>query len=225
MDMNITMTGNLGSGKTSVCKEFQKMGYEIISTGNIFREIAAEKNITVIELNELAKKDRSIDDMIDNRTVRLGRERDNVIFDSRLAWHFVPDSFKVFLLVDTNEAARRVFDGDARAAEEYSSRDEAAAALRKRAELEQARFKELYGINYYDLSNYNLVIESTSATPEELAREIIDNFREYGNNPYGTRLLLNSRKAGSGSPFDVNAAGSLDEEGRSAYMADFSSLS
>ena len=48
--MNITLTGNLGSGKTSVCKELEKMGYNIVSTGTIFREIAAEKGITSEEV-------------------------------------------------------------------------------------------------------------------------------------------------------------------------------
>ena len=41
--MNITMTGNLGSGKTSVCKELKEMGYEIISAGGLFRQLAEER--------------------------------------------------------------------------------------------------------------------------------------------------------------------------------------
>ena len=117
--MNITITGNLGSGKSSVCKELEKSGFTIISAGDIFRQIAAEKGMTVIELNEAAKKDRSIDDMLDQRSTELGKTMDHTVFDSRLAWHFVQHSFKVFLLVDTKEAARRVFTGNSRSAETY----------------------------------------------------------------------------------------------------------
>lgn len=189
--MNITLTGNLGSGKTSVCKELEKMGYNIVSTGTIFREIAAEKGISVIELNELAKKDRSIDDLIDNRSIQLGNELDNTVFDSRLAWHFATPSFKVFLLVDTEEAARRVFEGDSRNAEEYNTLEEAAEGLSLRAKIERERFSELYGIDYYDGNNYDLIIESSNATPEQIAKEIVRNFEIYKEHPFPSKVELN----------------------------------
>ena len=64
-----------------------------------------------MELNELAKKDKSIDDMLDERSIRLGKELDSTIFDSRMGWHFIPDSFKVFLLADMTEAGRTA-DGE-----------------------------------------------------------------------------------------------------------------
>lgn len=190
--MNITLTGNLGAGKTSVCKELEKMGYQILSTGAIFRKIAEEKGISVLELNELAKKDRSIDDMIDNRTIELGKKVNNTIFDSRLAWNFIPDSFKVFLYIDTDEAAKRVISGENREAESYTSFEDAKTSLYMRARLEQARFKDLYDIDYYNAANYNLVIETTSATPEEIAKEIARNFEAYQQKAFqGTKIELN----------------------------------
>ena len=189
--VNITLTGNLGSGKSSVCKEPEKMGFQIISTGNIFRDIAKEKNMSVIELNELAKKDRSIDDLIDSRSIQLGKELDNVVFDSRLAWHFIPDSFKVFLLVDVSESASRVFNGENRNAEQYTSEEDALKGLLTRADLEQKRFKELYDINYYDIKNYNLILESTAATPEEIAKELICQYELYKDRPFSAKIMLN----------------------------------
>lgn len=189
--MNITLTGNLGSGKTSVCKELEKMGYKIISTGNIFREIAEEKGISVIELNELAKKDRSIDDLIDTRSTKLGKELDNVVFDSRMAWNFVENSFKVFMLVDTKESAKRVFSGEARQSENYNNEEEVYSGLKKRANLERNRYKELYNVDYYDASNYNLIIESTDASPKQIAEEIIRNFKIYQIEPFKSKIELN----------------------------------
>lgn len=191
--MNITITGNLGGGKTSVCKELQKYGFKIITGGGLFRDIAKEKGISVLELNELAKADRSIDDMIDNRTIKIGKEEDNVLFDSRLAWHFAPDSFKVFLLTDSYEAARRTYEGGAREAEEYSDINATMAGLKQRADLERARFKELYNIDYYDRNNYDLIIESTYASPEQIAKEIMRNFEEYKAEKFHSRLELNIR--------------------------------
>lgn len=189
--MNITITGNLGSGKTSVCKELKKAGHTVISAGDIFREIAAEKGMTVIELNEAAKSDRSIDDMLDSRSTLLGKTMNHTVFDSRLAWHFVENSFKVFVLVETTEAARRVFDGSSRSGEEYQNMEEAREGLKTRAKLEQARFMQLYGINYYDSSNYDLIIESSCASPQQLAQEIIRNFELYQKQPFHTKVELN----------------------------------
>ena len=191
--MNLTLTGNLGSGKTTICNILKEKGYEIVSTGKIFRDIAAEKNVSVIELNEMAKKDRSIDDLLDNKTTELGKTLDNVVFDSRLAWNFVPESFKVFLLVDTEEAARRVFQDSERNAESYESAAAAKEGLLNRAGLEKARFLDLYQINYYNASNYNLVIESTAAKPEEIAEEIIKQFERYQKESYPTKVMLNTK--------------------------------
>lgn len=189
--MNITITGNLGSGKTSVCRELEKAGFSVISAGDIFRGLAQEKGMTVIELNEAAKSDRSIDDMLDRRSTELGKTMDHTVFDSRLAWHFVEESFKVFLLVDTQEAARRVFEGDSRSAEIYQNLDEAGAGLKERADLEQARFKELYGLDYYDACNYDLIIESSYAAPDQIAREIIRNYELYQQKPFSAKVELN----------------------------------
>lgn len=191
--MNITITGNLGGGKSSVCRELEKYGFKIITGGGLFRDIAKEKGVSVLELNELAKADRSIDDLIDNRTAKIGKEEDNVLFDSRLAWHFAPDSFKVFLLTDSYEAARRTFAGGAREAEEYSDINATMAGLKQRADLERARFKELYNIDYYNRNNYDLIIESTYASPEQIAKEIMRNFDEFKVNKFHSRLELNIR--------------------------------
>ncbi|MBO5489595.1 MAG: dephospho-CoA kinase, partial [Eubacterium sp.] len=56
--MNISITGTLGSGKSSVCKLLKEKGYDIISNGVLFREIAEEKGVSVVELNEIAKTDK-----------------------------------------------------------------------------------------------------------------------------------------------------------------------
>lgn len=192
--MNITITGNLGSGKTSVCKELKQAGFTIVSAGDIFRQIAEEKHMTVIELNEAAKSDRSIDDMLDQRSTQLGQQMDHTVFDSRLAWHFVPDSFKVFLLVDSKEAANRVYAGGGRSAEEYRDAQETEQGLRTRAKMEQERFAGLYGIDYYDGSNYDLIIESSCATPAQIAKEIIRNFNQYQTQPFPTKVELNIRR-------------------------------
>lgn len=195
--MNITITGNLGSGKSSVAKILKEKGFEIVSTGNIFRQLAMEKGVSVEEFNKQVNEaashgDRSVDKMIDDTTTKIGKERDNVVFDSRLAWNFAPDSFKVFVITDIDEAARRVFNDSLRAdSESYESQEACKKALINRQKLETVRYKEIYDIDYYDMSNYNLVIESTSALPAEIAQEILDKMAEYQAGAFDKLMELN----------------------------------
>lgn len=195
--MNITITGNLGSGKSSIAKILKTKGFEIVSTGNIFRQLAMDKGLSVEEfnrqVNEAAKNgDRSVDNMIDDMTSRLGKEKDNVVFDSRLAWHFAPDSFKVFVITDIDEASRRVFNDSKRAGSEaYDSLQSCKKALINRQKLETVRYKEIYGIDYYDMSNYNLVIESTAASPDELTQEILQRLEDYKTGKFKKIMELN----------------------------------
>lgn len=98
--MNLSLTGNLGSGKSSLGKELIARGFEIVSSGDIFRGLAAERGVSIVEMNKIAETDKSIDKMVDDRTIALGKSKDRTIFDSRMGWHFVPDSFKVFVMVD-----------------------------------------------------------------------------------------------------------------------------
>jgi cytidylate kinase len=208
--MNITITGNLGSGKSSVAKILKEKGYEIVSTGNIFRSLAMEKGLSVEEFNKqvneaASRGDRSVDKMIDDTTTKLGKEKDNVVFDSRLAWHFAPDSFKVFVITDIDEASRRVFNDSLRAnSESYESQEACKKALIHRQKLETVRYKEIYDIDYYDMSNYNLVIESTSAAPSEIAQEILDRLADYKAGKFEKRMELN--------PSSITIPDNLDTE-------------
>lgn len=208
--MNISITGNLGSGKSSVAKILKEKGYEIFSTGSVFRQLAMDKGVSVEEfnrqVNEAASRgDRSVDKMIDDTTTKIDSERDNIVFDSRLAWNFAPKSFKVFVITDIDESSRRVFNDSLRASSEaYESQDKCKKALINRQKLETVRYKEIYGIDYYDMSNYNLVIESTNASPEDIAQEILDKMEEYQQGSFERLMELNPSSIRTGTQKDAD---------------------
>lgn len=181
--MNISLTGNLGSGKSTICKIIcDEYGYERYSTGNILRKLAEDRGITVLEMNEIAKSDSKYDHMIDDMTTEVSRERKDqkVFFDSRLAWHFAEDTFKVFLSVSLDEAARRVFADSTRGdVESYSSVEDAKQRLGERADVEEARYKDFYQIDYFNFNNFNLVLDSTDAKPEDLAKILMKEHDSY----------------------------------------------
>jgi cytidylate kinase len=101
----------------------------------------------------------------------LGETTEHIIVDSRLAWHFIPDAYKVFLSVDALVGASRVFDAS-RADEHHSSLQNALENNLTRAKLEVARFRTLYGIEMRDYRNYDLVVDTSYASPDIVAQTI-----------------------------------------------------
>ncbi len=177
----ISLTGDLGSGKSHVSRLLsEKLGFRIVSTGFIQREIAEKYKMTTLELNEYTKTHPEIDDEIDGTISKLQETDESLIFDSRLAWHFAPKSFKVYLTVNMDEAARRIFY-DKRTSENYQNIEEAKNKIRARRKSELERFKDYYNIDYSDLKNYDLIVDTTEITPEEVCSKIIEMFSKWKN--------------------------------------------
>jgi cytidylate kinase len=172
MTVFISITGNLGSGKSTVCAYLgKKYGAAVYSTGRIHRDIALRMNKTTLEMNLLLKSDHSYDHMIDDEVVAISQKQHpaGVIFDSRMAWHFAVKSFKVFLSVDLDIAAERVFSASRGKEEVYSSLEDAKSKLAARAEAERERFMLIYGVDYMAPENFDLIADTSFRTPEEVA--------------------------------------------------------
>ena len=180
--MLISITGKLGSGKSTICNLLKdRCGFEIYSTGAFQREVAREMGITTLELNKRLREDPSLDYVIDDAVKKLSIERaqDKLIFDSRMAWHFAEKSFKIFLTIDPREAARRVMLNQRGSEEFYTSEDEACEKLIERSQVEQARFMQIYGVDYYDFNNFDLIVDTTARTPDEIFDIIVAAYESY----------------------------------------------
>jgi len=174
----ITITGHIGSGKSTVGRSLAaSLGYQYVSTGSIQRQLATRRGLTSLGLNELSMHDRRVDDEIDSYLERLNTEGDRLVLDSRLAWHFVHDSFKVFVHVDPCVGARRVL-ANPRAEEEHHGLADAVRNNLRRKALEDRRFAQLYGVRCDAPGNYHLVVDSTWVPAERLAEVILRCFSE-----------------------------------------------
>lgn len=164
----ITIFGWVGTGKTSVGKELAKrFNYDFISSGNIFRAEAENLGITMHELEELYNQDPERDKNLDNKMAEYGQTQNNFIADSRLAWHFIPDSIKIKLVAETDERARRVAEREgislAAAKHDITFREDAC----------QKRYKEVYGLAAIAPDNlFDLIIDTTSLQFEEVVEKI-----------------------------------------------------
>lgn len=203
--MHITLTGNLGSGKSTICKILEnEYQYEIYSTGKVQRAIAEEMGISVLEMNQLMCSDHKYDHLIDDTTAKISRENPDkaIVFDSRLAWNFVEKSFKVFLSVSLKVAAERVYNDNRGEVEKYSSVEDAKNQLKLRAQTEDVRYKDIYGLEYFNFNNYNLILDSTYCTPDALAKLLMaeaaayDAAQKAGDQPE-VKILMSPKRLGA----------------------------
>ena len=181
--MIITITGKPCSGKSVVIAYLmEKYGFEKFSAGEIFRRIATENGVDILQFNK--RSDTELDKLVDDEITRIG-ERDlekNIIFDSRTAWHFIPKSFKVFLDIDEEEQITR-FVNSGRTNEIVNlPRDEAKKALNERWDLENDRFQKLYNFDNRDLSKFDFVVNTTNLGIEEAAELLYAEYLKFLNN-------------------------------------------
>lgn len=182
----ITIAGKPGSGKSTTSKGVAaKLGYTHFSSGDLFRAIGKERGIDVFATNVAAEQEKEIDYMVDEKLRTIYAKEDELVIDSRMAWHWMEGSFKVYLDLDVAIAAERIIantDPARRTAEEIPETPEAyAERLQARLDSEARRYMNLYQVNPYDSTNYDLVVNTAQHPQEEAINLVTTEFQKWIN--------------------------------------------
>jgi len=178
--MIITISGLAGSGKTTVLKELAKrLNYSFYDIGTLRKRMAKERGMTIEEFNKLGEKESFTDNDADKYLENLGKTEDNFVVQGRLAYYFIPHSIKIFLNVTLEKAAERIMkdsDNPERNSESQHSSLEVIRRLSKdRDDSDIVRYRKWYGIeNYRDPKNYDLIIDTSNITADQVVQKIID---------------------------------------------------
>lgn len=183
----ITIAGKLGSGKSSTAKRVADiLDYTHYSTGDFMRAIADDRGISLAELGKLAETDPTIDKKLDDRNIEVG-DLENVVLDSRLGFHFIPNSFKVFLELDPETASERIL-GDrisnpkrhTEATGLFDTKEIIMENINNRLLSERKRYKDLYGIDDHTLhDNFDLVVDTKNIDLESASKKIVEEFNKW----------------------------------------------
>jgi cytidylate kinase len=167
--MKITISGPPGSGTTTVAKILaQKLGFKLISAGDVFRQLAAKKGMTVEEFSQYAEGNPDIDKLIDKTQQEMAEKEKNVVVEGRLSGWFVKNAdLKVWIFADPEVRYARVANREGK--DITIVRQE----TRLREELEKRRYTKFYSIDIDNWSIYDIVINSGSFDAESIAELIL----------------------------------------------------
>ncbi len=181
----ITLSGKPGSGKSSTSDKVAEMlGYTRYSSGDFVRAIVKKRNITLAEFNKLAATNHSLDEEIDEKLREL-RSHNDIVIDSRLGFYWIPESFKVYLDLDIDVATSRIYKDTVSNSRRVTgagtahSLAEVQRQVQSRLNNETRRFKQLYGVDPYDTSNFDLVINTSRHSPQTVALTVFDNYKKW----------------------------------------------
>lgn len=181
--MHISITGDLGSGKSTVAKKLcEILGYKYLSTGEIQRQLALEKGMNTLEFNKFTDQNQFIDDYIDQRLKDVNNQLDSYILDSRLGWHFVKKSFKVYVMAIEEVAASRVMIDSSRIGEpEANDIQQKIKEQKERRKSENERFEKTYGVKPSIFKDFDAVIDTSSANIEEVTNLLLKLYNQWKN--------------------------------------------
>ncbi|MHA1302686.1 MAG: (d)CMP kinase [Candidatus Heimdallarchaeaceae archaeon] len=153
----IAISGKHGSGKTTAAKKLAEiLGYKYVSAGVVFREMARERGYSLKEFSNLAEKDSSIDRQIDEQTVAIAKQFDNIVVDAQLAGWLLRDfaNLSVCISATFENRVKRIAQRENRSLDDVHSE----TLLRERSE--GARYAALYSYDIDDLGIYDLIINT-----------------------------------------------------------------
>ncbi|MFP3226645.1 MAG: AAA family ATPase [Sulfolobaceae archaeon] len=178
--MKIIISGPPGSGKSSVAKIIsERLSLKYVSAGLIFRQLAKQMGVDLIKLNEIAEENFEIDKYVDYSLYNEIKNNDNLIIESHIAgWLFKQlVDLTVYLNAPLEIRAKRISLRDG------VSEDDALVQIMKRERSHKERFLRYYGIDIFDLTNFDLVINTQYLKPNDVADLIITFIKKIQQTP------------------------------------------
>lgn len=179
----ISITGDLASGQSTAAKMLSEdLNYDLYRNGAYFRQLAIEKGMSVTEFGEYVEKHPDIDRQIEKSATEYSKTHKNIVIDAKMGWYAVPESFKVYLTVNIDIAAKRAFnDPNRKRSESLPTLEAQKEDLIKRAKNDLARYVKLYNVRRDDMSNYDLVLCTDNLTPKEVLEQIKIEYEKWKN--------------------------------------------
>ncbi|MFA6994826.1 MAG: cytidylate kinase family protein [Patescibacteria group bacterium] len=181
--MIVSLSGALGSGKSTIAQMLaDKLGWPRYYMGGLRRAAAEKKGMTLAEYNKLGETDIYTDQEVDEYQKKLGQTQDNFIIEGRTSWYFIPNSLKIYLDVDSEEGAKRIFSSLQKKNNRNEDRGlESVKAVRisgeNRLASDRLRYQKYYNIDVNDKNHYDFYLDTTNLSPEQVFTTVYDQIK------------------------------------------------
>jgi cytidylate kinase len=169
----ITIGGLHGTGKSSTADKIaENLGLRRASAGKIFRQMAAERCLSLEEFSKVAEEDESIDLELDGR-LKDEAAKGGIALDGQLAAWMAGENadFKILLTAPDDVRIKRIAQRDG------VDIEHARHETLTREKIESTRYLEFYKIDVSDLTIYDLILNTEKYTLEGVVRIIITAIR------------------------------------------------
>ena len=168
----ITISGYPGSGTSTLVSGLANhFNWQSINGGQIFRDEASKRDLTLAEFGKLCVDDESVDKELDEILRRNISGEGVEIIESRLAgwWAYKLEvhSIRIWIEVNEHERANRVIS------REGGSLEDVLEANAKRLAIDNQRYQNMYGLTPDDPLAYTHIIEASNISAEEVLSQAI----------------------------------------------------
>lgn len=180
----ITIAGMPGSGKSSTADDVaKKLRFKRFSSGDFMRKMALDLGISLNELSERAETDLTIDKKIDDEVKKVGKI-DKIVLDSRLGFHWIPNSFKVYLDLPLEIAKERIWNNlkvnkFRQQSEGVNDIEKIYEKITERLGSEKKRYMELYKVDFTDKDHYDLVIDTNKNNLRQAVDIVVSEYKKW----------------------------------------------
>ena len=165
--MIITLSGEIGSGKSIIGKELaKKLNYDYSSTGEIFKKLAKEHKMDLTHFLKYAENNLNIDRELDEEQRNT---KQNTVLDSRMSFHFANPDLKVWLKAPLDERVKRIAKRDSLEGMSFETIKE---KIEGREKAEREKYLRLYSVDIFDDKNYDLIIDTVEYNIEQVVEKI-----------------------------------------------------
>jgi cytidylate kinase len=171
----ITVSGPPGSGASSTSQALaEALGVQRVDGGEVFRELADERGMSLTQFSAKADEDPEIDQLIDRRLQRVaevwGASNKGFVLESRLAGWLAGNRADLRIWLNAPEEVR---------VERTADREEMESEMRVREVQEVGRFERAYGVDVTDTSFYDLTLNTSRWSRESVVQIIMQAVEEY----------------------------------------------